>query len=550
MLVSLSIKNYALIAALSIDFSEGFTTITGETGAGKSILLGALGLVLGKRADLTSLKDKDQKCIIEAQFDIQNYDLESFFEITGLDYEPQTIIRREILPSGKSRAFVNDSPVNLTDLQELGNYLIDIHSQHQTLELTEDHFQFQILDQMANNQELLVHYAQELKQYKTYLSQKERMSQDLSQLQKEQEYNAFVFEELEKAQLLADEQESLEIQFEALNNVTLITESLTKALHHISEEQFGVRAQLLMAKHGMQKITSFSKAYATFEERLNSLAIEIDDLVLEMADQLEKVETNPNALEQIQSRLQLIYDLQKKHQVQSIEELIEIKDAVGQKVSGVLDLEAALAQNDKLLKDTRDVLEALAAKLNKQRRAVIPRLQQQLIEILSHLGMPNATFDVQLTVKDQFFANGKDQVQLLFSANKGGDLGSLKKTASGGEMSRIMLAIKSILANYSKLPTIIFDEIDTGVSGDISDKMGSIMKAMSTHMQVFSITHLPQIAAKGDYHYKVYKSTMEDTTETAIKLLDKESRVNEIAQMLSGAKITDSALNHAKSLLN
>jgi DNA repair protein RecN (Recombination protein N) len=550
MLVSLSIKNYALIAALSIDFSSGFTTITGETGAGKSILLGALGLVLGKRADISSLKEKDQKCIIEAHFDIKGYNLELFFENTGLDYEPLTIIRREILPTGKSRAFVNDSPVNLSDLQDLGNYLIDIHSQHQTLELTEDHFQFQILDQMANHQELLALYGEELRQYKNYLSQKESLTNALNQLRKEQEYNAFVYEELEKAQLLPDEQETLESQFEALNNVALITESLTKAQQHISEEQFGARAQLLMAKHGIQKIASFSKAYAAFEDRLNSLAIEIDDLLLEMENQFEKIETNPNALEQIQSRLQLIYDLQKKHHVQSIEELIQIKNAVGQKVSGVLDLEANLEANDRLLKDTRDILEGLAAKLNKQRRAVIPKLLEQLKQILTQLGMPNATFDVQLIAKDQFFAHGKDQVQLLFSANKGGNLESLKKTASGGEMSRIMLAIKSILANYSKLPTIIFDEIDTGVSGDISDKMGSIMKDMSAHMQVFSITHLPQIAAKGDYHYKVYKSTIAETTETAIKLLDQESRIQEIAQMLSGAKITDSALNHAKSLLN
>ena len=550
MITSLSIKNYALIEKLSIDFSKGFSIITGETGAGKSIILGALGLVLGKRADLTSLKNKEEKCVIEAHFAISKYNLRPFFEANDLDYEDETIIRREILPSGKSRAFINDSPVNLQELQELSFYLIDIHSQHQTQELSEEQFQFEIIDAIATNQENILEYQTLLKSYKSDKSKLNSLQKRLTESQKEKDYNTFLLDELIAAHLKSGEQEILEADFEQLNNVEIIKESIDKSLAVANEEQIGVLHNLKEIKVSLQKIASFSPEYLSLLERVTSLTIEFDDISAELNRCSEKLINDPEQLELISQKLQLIYSLQKKHQVQSVDELLEIQSKLENSVLELGNLEHEIASINESIQQKATVLDSLSEIIHEKRLKAVPVLSQQLISILETLGMPNVRFKMDLSLASNYFENGKDELQFLFSANKGTDFGLLKKVASGGEMSRIMLAVKAILAQYSKLPTLIFDEIDTGVSGEIANKMGEIMKEMSQSMQIFAITHLPQIAAKGNAHFKVSKATVGEDTQSELRLLSNEERVVEIAQMLSGTVVSDSALNHAKALLN
>ena len=550
MITSLSIENFALIEKLNIDFSSGFSIITGETGAGKSILLGALGLVLGKRADLTSLKNKEEKCIVEANFAIAKYNLHTFFESNDLDYEDDTIIRREILPSGKSRAFVNDSPVNLQQLQELSFYLIDVHSQHQTLELSEEDFQFKILDAIADNQKLLLEYVSILKRYRYSKSSLEAKKLSLSEVLKEKEYNEFLFQELYAAQLKEGELEELEQQYQALSNVELITENLDKLLSIANEEEFGIVKSLKEFKNILQKNSSFSAEYQSLSERATSILIEFDDIVKEINRESELINNDPEKLESVNQKLQLIYNLQKKHNVLTIEELLAIQSQLEGKVVSVAALEDDIQKLEIDLQELDVALGHIASKISQSRREAISGLSDKLITILNQLGMPNVRFKIEIESSNNYKDNGKDAIQFLFSANKGTDFGLLKKVASGGEMSRIMLAVKSILSQYSKLPTIIFDEIDTGVSGEIANKMGEIMKDMSKTMQVFAITHLPQIAAKGTSHYKVYKTVTGENTVSELKLLNAEERIVEIAEMLSGKDISDSAMNHAKALLN
>jgi len=550
MITSLSIKNYALIEKLSIDFSKGFSIITGETGAGKSIILGALGLVLGKRADLTSLKNKEEKCIIEAHFEISKYNLKEFFQTNDLDYEDDTIIRREILPSGKSRAFINDSPVNLQELQDLSLFLIDIHSQQQTQELSDEGVQFKIIDAIANNFDTILAYQQLLRTYKSDKSKLNALLKKQSDSGKEQEYNTFLLNELIAAKLKSGEQEELEADFEKLNNVEIIKESIDKSLVIANEEQFGVFHNLNEIKTSLQKIAAFSPEYQNLFDRITSVAIEFDDVSSELQNSSEKLLNDPEKLELTNQKLQLIYNLQKKHQVTSVDELIQIQVNLENAVLELGNIEEEIALLTKSLEEKVIELDAFAGTIHQNRLTAIPVLSSQLISILETLGMPNVRFKMELMLSETYFQNGKDELQFLFSANKGTDFGLLKKVASGGEMSRIMLAVKAILAQYSKLPTLIFDEIDTGVSGEIAIRMGEIMKEMSAKMQIFAITHLPQIAAKGDSHFKVFKSTVADDTQSELKLLSQEERIIEIAQMLSGANISDSALNHAKQLLN
>lgn len=550
MITSLSIENFALIEKLNIDFSNGFSIITGETGAGKSILLGALGLVLGKRADLTSLKNKEEKCIVEANFSIGKYQLESFFEANDLDYEEETIIRREILPSGKSRAFVNDSPVNLQQLQDLSFYLIDVHSQHQTLELSEEDFQFKVIDSIANNHEFLVEYQAVLKQYRSAKSNLDARKNEFSNILKEKDYNEFLFQELEAANLKENNQEDLEQQYQALSNVEVIKENLDKLLSIANEEEFGVLKNLKEFKATLQKNTNFSAEYQLLSERFNSVLIEFDDIVKELNRESELVYNDPEKLEAINQKLQLIYNLQKKHNVLTVDELLQIHAELEGKVVSVSSLEDEIAKLENNIKDFELQLDAIASKISKSRMEAIPNLTEKMVNILNLLGMPNVRLKIEIQASNSYQNNGKDQLQFLFSANKGTDFGLLKKVASGGEMSRIMLAVKSILAQYSKLPTIIFDEIDTGVSGEIANKMGEIMREMSKTMQVFSITHLPQIAAKGNNHFKVFKTVHGENTVSELKLLTPNERITEIAEMLSGKDISDSAMNHAKALLN
>ncbi|WP_426485602.1 DNA repair protein RecN [Flavobacterium sp. 2] len=550
MITSLSIKNYALIEKLSIDFSKGFSIITGETGAGKSIILGALGLVLGKRADLTSLKNKEEKCIIEAQFEISKYNLKEFFEANDLDYEDETIIRREILPSGKSRAFINDSPVNLQELQDLSLFLIDIHSQQQTQELSDESVQFKIIDAIANNGDVILDYQKLLKTYKSDKSKLNALLKKQSDSGKEQEYNTYLLNELVSAKLKSGEQEELEADFEKLNNVEIIKESIDKSLAIANEEQFGLLHNLNEVKISLQKIAPFSAEYQGLFDRISSLTIEFDDVSKELQNCSEKLLNDPAQLELISQKLQLIYNLQKKHQVSSVEELIQIETELSNTVLELGNIEEEIASLSKIIEQKVIELDAFSKTIHENRSNAIPVLSNKLISILETLGMPNVRFNIELLPSETYFSNGKDELQFLFSANKGTDFGLLKKVASGGEMSRIMLAVKAILAQYSKLPTLIFDEIDTGVSGEIAIRMGEIMKEMSTSMQIFAITHLPQIAAKGDSHFKVFKSTVDDDTQSELKLLSQDERVIEIAQMLSGAVVSDSALNHAKALLN
>ena len=550
MIVSLSIENFALIEKLSVRFSDGFSVISGETGAGKSILLGALGLVLGKRADLSSLKNKEEKCVIEAHFNIANYHLKDFFIANDLDYEDETIIRREILPSGKSRAFINDTPVNLNELQELSNFLIDIHSQHQTQELSDDSVQFQIIDSVASNEAVLEEYATQLKEYKKINSDIKSKRELLLSLSKEQDYNSFLLEELLAAKLKSGEQELLESQFEKLNNVELINENLSRILSLSNQEQFGVIQSLKEIKVSIQKIASYSQEFSDLSERISSLLIEFDDIEREISGLAESVHSDPEELQLLNQKLQLIYSLQKKHQVNSVDELLVIQNELDSKVISSVTLESEISALEKQLLNTESNLDDLATTLHNNRIKSLPVLTKKMEDILSTLGMVNARFDIQLIQKEVYLYNGKDEIQFLFSANKGSEFGLLKKVASGGEMSRIMLAVKSILSQYSKLPTIIFDEIDTGVSGEIAHKMGEILKGMSTNMQVFAITHLPQIAGKGKEHIKVYKVIKDEQTLSELKLLTHEERVIEIAQMLSGSNVTETALNHAKELLN
>ncbi|KIA84042.1 DNA repair protein RecN [Flavobacterium sp. AED] len=550
MITSLSIKNYALIEKLTIDFSKGFSTITGETGAGKSIILGALGLVLGKRADLTSLKNKEEKCIIEAHFEISKYNLLPFFDANDLDYENETIIRREILPSGKSRAFINDSPVNLQELQELSLFLIDIHSQQQTQELSDENVQFDIIDAIANNKETILDYQSLLKSYKSDKSKLNSLLKKQTESKKEQEYNTFLLDELVAAQLKSGEQETLEADFEKLNNVEIIKESIDKALAIANEEQIGVLNNLKEIKIALQKIAPFSTDYHSLLERIASVTIEFDDISEEMNRCSEKLVNDPEQLDLISQKLQVIFNLQKKHQVTTVDELLEIQTNLENSVLELGNIEEEIIALTHSIEQKTTTLDAMSTIIHDNRLESIPVLSQKLILILETLGMPNVRFNIDINAGETYFQNGKDELQFLFSANKGTDFGLLKKVASGGEMSRIMLAVKAILAQYSKLPTLIFDEIDTGVSGEIAIRMGEIMKEMSQEMQIFAITHLPQIAAKGNAHFKVFKSTVGDDTQSELKLLNEEDRVVEIAQMLSGTIVSESALNHAKALLN
>lgn len=550
MITSLSIENFALIEKLSVKFTDGFSVITGETGAGKSILLGALGLVLGKRADLTSLKNKEEKCIIEAHFQIKNYNLKSFFVSNDLDYEDETIIRREILPSGKSRAFINDTPVNLNELQELSNYLIDIHSQHQTQELSDDAVQFQIIDSVASNFDFITQYSIQLKEYKRLKSDLKSKKESLSSVLKEQDYNTFLLDELLSAQLKSGELEELESNFEKLNNFEFIKETLVKSIAIANDEQFGVIQNLKEIKASLQRIAGLSTEYNLLFERVNSTLIEFDDIEKELNQLSETIFSDPEALDLTNQKLQLIYTLLKKHQVNTIDELLIIQDDLDSKVVSVTTLESEIVEIENQIIQFESQLNILANQIHDNREKAIPVLTDKLASLLSNLGMPNARFNIQLDLKEEFYNNGKDEIIFLFSANKGSDFGLLKKVASGGEMSRIMLAVKAILSQFSNLPTIIFDEIDTGVSGEIAHKMAEIMKNMSSNMQVFAITHLPQIASKGKDHFKVFKVIKDNQTHSELKLLSDDERIIEIAQMLSGSVISDSALIHAKELLN
>ncbi|WP_116769251.1 DNA repair protein RecN [Maribacter litoralis] len=550
MLSTLTISNYALIDSLEVDFNKGFTVITGETGAGKSILLGGLSLVLGKRADLSSLRLKDQKCIIEGTFKIDTYGLQNFFEENDLDYEDSTVIRREILPSGKSRAFVNDTPVTLGVLSVLGENLIDIHSQHQTMQLTENDFQLKLVDALANNQKRLAEYRKGLKIFRKAQKELQELVEVQSTAIKEQDYNTFMLEELEKAPLKEGIVELLEEEYEQLNNVELIMEQLSKGDQLFNDEQIGVLPLVAEMRQSFSKLIDFGVHYKDLYERVQSVLIELDDVNAELQRLQDGVEANPDQLEQVNGKLQLLYDLLKKHNASDVSELIEIKNKLADKVFETAGLDEKIASKTKEIQEMEAVLKKQAIAIREKRNAVIPQLKKKLESDLNSLGMPSASFQISLNDTENFNTTGMDELSFLFTANKGGNYGELKKVASGGELSRIMLVIKALLAKYEKLPTIMFDEIDTGVSGEISNRMADIMKEMSADLQVFSITHLPQVASKGNHHFKVYKTEGAERTMTNLKELTTEERVVELAHMLGGKDLSDSALAHAKQLLN
>ncbi|OAD91236.1 DNA repair protein RecN [Aequorivita soesokkakensis] len=550
MITTLAIKNYALIEDIRVDFNEGLTIITGETGAGKSILLGALALLLGKRADLGSVKDASKKCIVEGHFSIGNYGLENVFEENDLDYEQQTIIRREILPGGKSRAFVNDTPVALTQLQALSPYLIDVHSQHETLEVVSENFQMEVIDALAGNGSLLKSYKEQFEDFKKTSEALSALKLQKENASKELDYNTFLYNELQLAVLKKINQQELEESYETLNNAEAIQEALANVNQLLDAEQIGTLQSAKEARIVLGRIKEFSKTFEDFWQRLNSAIIELEDISAEVNNSAEKIEADPEMLFQVNEKLQTLYKLQQKHSVSSVSELIEIEQQLEEKVNTTLGLDDKIESLEKQKVELKKTALNTADLLHKKREEAIPTLKKKLEETLVPLGLPNARFQFELSPSQEFKSNGTDVLQLLFTANKGLAFGPLKKVASGGEMSRIMLSIKSVLAEYKKLPTIVFDEIDTGVSGEIANKMADILQKMSLKMQLLSITHLPQIAAKGDHHIKVYKEDNNEVTATHLKILNEDERIVEIAQMLGGKNLSEAAIANAKELLN
>jgi len=549
MLNTLSIKNYALIDDLKVDFPKGFIIITGETGSGKSIMLDALSLVLGKRADMSALRNKDEKCVIEAEFSLQNYEFQSLFNELEIDYDPQTIIRREILPSGKSRAFVNDSPVTLDVLSRLGEVLVDIHSQHQTLSLSDTAFQFEIIDAMAENKSLLEEYQRLL----ALLKNEQKKLQELIDFQqtanKEYDYNLHQLKELKSVTLGEGILEELEESYEEASNIEEIKENVAESLYLLNDENIGILNNLRELRRAFSNLTEYKQQYRELYERIDSAFLDLEDLSRDVADIDENIETDPENLEEISKQLNKIYSLQQKHKVATVEELMSIQERLEKAVSKTESADFDLKEQQELVAKQQAETSKKATELHKTREKVIPTLNKQLENFMHGLGMPNGRFDIKLTSTSHFFNNGNDELSFLFSANKGGDFGPLKKVASGGELSRIMLAVKAIMAAHTALPTIMFDEIDTGVSGEISRKMGDIMKQMSKNRQVFAITHLPQIAAKGAYHFKVFKEDITGKTTTHLKMLTEQERISELSEMLEGKNSGESARNHAIELL-
>lgn len=550
MLTSLFIQNYVLIDNLDIRFERGLSVMTGETGAGKSIILGALSLVLGQRADGKSIRHGADRCVIEATFDISSYQLEQFFQQNDLEYDPATcILRRELHISGKSRAFVNDSPVSLTVMKELGNQLIDIHSQHQNLLLGDSRFQLKVVDIMAQNDSLLTTYHQEYSSYKLLVKELEQVTEKAQKKKQEEDYVRFQLEQLSEARLYADEQEELEQEQEILTHAEEIKNSLYQITDYLQgDERSGVR----LIKEALSIANSLERYYPKAKEiaeRLQTAYIDLNDLASETDVLKDDVEFNLERLEWVNERLNLIYTLQQKHHVSTIAGLLDIMTAYEGQLKEIESFDDQIEGLKNRIEQSHKELLKQAAKLRKQRKAASQVLCKQLVEMIATLGIPHARFQVEMLERVEPGTDGMDDVRFLFSAHRSGELQPVAQTASGGEISRLMLCIKALIAGFTSLPAIIFDEVDTGVSGDIADKMGEIMQRLSKSMQVISITHLPQIAAKGNSHYFVYKEETIQKTNTRIKQLSMEERIREIARMLSGATLTEASLANAKELL-
>jgi len=550
LLTHLQIQNFALIEHLEVSFLEGMTCITGETGAGKSILLGGLSLVLGKRAEMSSLLDPTKKCIVEATFDLKAYELKSLFESLDLDYEEETLLRREILPQGKSRAFINDSPVSLTILQQIGNRLIDIHSQNDTQSLLENERQFEVLDALGKNNlhlekysELLDVFKETSEEYRYWLNQKNQ-SQDALELKQ------FLFDELDSVVLNPNSFLEMESKIDSLSHVEYLQSNLAECIQLFENETTGVFDQILRLNMLSQGLTQKSSQFSSLSERMKGLAVESEDLLDECKRLLETLEVNPKELEQLQSELDLINTLFQKHKVLTIQELVEVKNTLEKELQATMDIDGTLETLSNKISKIEDELKKIAQLLSKNRKQAATVIEIELKSLVGKMGMPDAIFKIEFLSSESFLANGTDIISFQFSPNKGSQFNLLRKVASGGELSRIMLGIKSILSRYKKLPTLIFDEIDTGVSGKISDSVADLMIALSSQLQVLTITHLPQVAAKGNHHFKVQKVTENGQTRSQLISLGSEARIEEIAMMLSGNQITPTAIAHAKQLMN
>jgi DNA repair protein RecN (Recombination protein N) len=548
MLQKLYISNFALIQEVNLDFQKGLTIITGETGAGKSILLGAMHLLLGDRADATMVKDNSKKCIIEAVWNIQQYNLQAFFADNDLDYDAVCIIRREISGANKSRAFINDTPANLQQLKELSSKLIDIHSQHDTLLIHNQQFLLQLLDAPANNTSHLKEFSKKFNSWRK--TQKERIALELQEKKfaDEEDFLKFQFEELELANITEKEFENIENEMDILSNIEEIKESYLSSINLLEQEE-GLLAQL---KYFQQLLSNVSKFDATAEDlknRVQILDIEIKDILNDIKIKSDRIEPDPSKLENLTLRFNQLNHLLHKHRLSNAHELLLLKNSIQDKLRDTNDLSdkiIELAKKEELLFNE---VKEIAVKLSENRKKVLPELEQKSVELLRKLGIPDARIKIELTTKENFDATGGDFAKLFFSANKGNELKEINKVGSGGELSRLMLSLKKIIAGSVALPTIVFDEIDTGISGAVADSMGEILKEMGTEMQVIAITHLPQIASKGDDHFKVLKSSIGQTTTTSIQQLSRTERINEIAAMLSGKALSEAAISNAKSLL-
>ena len=552
MIQRLFIRNYALIDSLEIDFRPGFTVLTGETGAGKSIILGALSLILGQRADSKAIKDAAQKTVIEGTFDVSAYEMRSFFEENDLDYEPSgiCILRRELSPAGKSRAFVNDTPVSLTVLKELGEQLIDIHSQHQNLLLGDNRFQLRMIDIWAGDESLLSQYRTEYKRYCDLRDSLDRLRRASEENRKEEDYLRFQYDQLCEAGLQPGEQSLLEDEQEMLTHAGEIKNALYSVAQYLGGDEGGALLQMKECQSVLRSLLRIYSAVEPLSERIESAYIEMKDILGEIEDRQETVSVDPIRLQEVESRLDLIYGLQQKHHVSTIDELLSLQADLQQRLEAIDHSDEQITELQRKLSEQEKSLHTLAERLSAARHEASVGFTEKLIERARPLGMPHLRFEVEWKSKEGFDADGTESVRYLFSANKNRPMESVADIASGGEISRLMLTIKSLAADAAALPTIIFDEIDTGVSGEIADKMGEIMAGMAHYMQVVAITHLPQVASRGEYHYRIYKNDEGETTQTCIEPLNDTRRAEEIARMLSGTQLTEAALKNARELLN
>lgn len=552
MLKKLTIRNYALIDQVELGLEAGLTIITGETGAGKSILMGALAMVMGERTSPDILKDKSQNCVVEAVFEIGRYRLEDFFEqeLEEVDYDTETIVRRVVKANGKSRAFVNDMPVTLSQLKKLSYRLIDIHSQHQNLLLNDPLFQLRVVDSFAQLFDLVAVYKQKYRAYQKARRHYEQLKENARQAQEDQELIAHRYNELEAARLQSGEQQELEQEQQKLEHVEEIKTKLNVIYQALSNENSGILSPLNEALQAAQQLNKYLDNAKAIAERIDQAYIDLKDLSQEVELMTTDIDYDPERADYINQRLDLIYSLEQKHRVGSSDELLTIQDGLHQKLEALGSYEFDLEQSRKQLAEKESQLKQTALELSKKRQAAIPAIEQHIVEQLQSLGMKHAVFNITCETLDDYSTLGKDHLQFLFSANKQMPAQDISKVASGGEMARVMLSIKALIARSAALPSIIFDEIDTGVSGDIADRMGQIMREMAQYMQVMSITHLPQVASKGDAHYLVYKEETGEASVSRIKLLNQEARIRELAKMLSGKELTDAALVHAQNLLN